>query len=831
MLPVFAGEGIHFNYERIALAQALDELVRTHGTPILFRKRQLKDITVSGECRECSLADALDRLLADTRFGWQKVGEQVVITRREVKPGGIRGRILHAEDERPLAGVDIYLLHPVAKNGSQRVYHKTRSTGDGSFSFSRLKTGPYGLRVAAAGLSEFQQKDIVVEENMVWDLTVRVTEVGVDVRERVVGPSSYQLLAEGPAPFQYLDKRQIAELPHLGDDIYRTVKPLPGAESDDIAATFRVRGSRSDEVQILLNGMELYDPFHMLEFGGLFSIIDPEVVGNLHVMTGGFPVQYGNRMSGVFSMQTSEPRENLHEVGLSVNNARYRTEGTFAEGLGRYQFSIRRGYVEILLDLVDDVEDVRPVYGDSVGRLQYALGERHNVTLNFLLSRDDFFFAEDPGEEIGGSHDNDYWWSQLQTAWNDRVSSDTTFYHAEIAHRRNGFDQVGSFQFSLADFRNFRYRGIKQDWEISFSPRTLLKAGWDWREEESRYDYSGWYRYTYPLMGTPEDRRQNQLRPEGRNLSAYAAIRRELTPQLTAELGLRYDNQDWLDAANVSPRLNMSYHPSRRLSLHLAGGRFYQPKGTHELQVGDDVTEFTRPEYADQLLAGVRYHFGNGVDLRLEAYLKDMKDLSTRYDNLFSVISAVPEFEEDRVAVNAEKGRAQGVELSLHYEPTGAYSWMFAYTHSKVEDWAEGAWLPRKWDQRHTAGLTFNYRRPGRWTFSSVLSYHSGWRATDYELLPPDETNPFFRIEVGDWYAGNFGEVQRLDLRYTNETFMRNGKGFRYFFDVANAFNRENPRGYDEIDVYVPYDRPAFTVPDTDDGLPLLPTFGMSYRF
>lgn len=129
----------------------------------------------------------------------------------------------------------------------------------------------------------------------------------VFLEEIVVTPSHTRIVAEQPEPRQSLGREEIRQIPHLADDLYRAVKQLPGAAGSDASATLNIRGGNADEVLVVLDGLELYEPFHLKGFLNVFSTIDSGAVGGVDLMTGGFPAEYGDRMSGVMDITTRAP--------------------------------------------------------------------------------------------------------------------------------------------------------------------------------------------------------------------------------------------------------------------------------------------------------------------------------------------------------------------------------------------------------------------------------------------------------------------------------------------------------------------------------------------
>jgi hypothetical protein len=148
---------------------------------------------------------------------------------------------------------------------------------------------------------------IVVRPGSTVSLRFDLVPVSVFLSEVIVTPSHFRLLGEQPESRQFLSREEVQQMPHAADDLYRAVKRLPGAAGGDLTAKINVRGGDQDELLVILAGVELYEPFHLKDFQSVFSIIDSEAVGGVDFLTGGFPVEYGDRMSGVMDISVATP--------------------------------------------------------------------------------------------------------------------------------------------------------------------------------------------------------------------------------------------------------------------------------------------------------------------------------------------------------------------------------------------------------------------------------------------------------------------------------------------------------------------------------------------
>ncbi len=71
-------------------------------------------------------------------------------------------------------------------------------------------------------------------------------------------------------------------LPHFGDDAVRALPFLPGVAANDTSAQFSVRGGLPRDTRFLLDGVEIVEPYHLKDYQGVFSIIDPRHLADLH---------------------------------------------------------------------------------------------------------------------------------------------------------------------------------------------------------------------------------------------------------------------------------------------------------------------------------------------------------------------------------------------------------------------------------------------------------------------------------------------------------------------------------------------------------------------
>ena len=123
----------------------------------------------------------------------------------------------------------------------------------------------------------------------------------IQLSEIIVTPGKFTIHG-GTQSTLSLSKKEIELFPLIDNDVARAAQIFPGVVSNDFSARFNVRGGEKDEILVRLDGMELFEPYHLQDFGGAISTIDLGLVRRADLLMGGFPAEYGDKMSGVFDI-------------------------------------------------------------------------------------------------------------------------------------------------------------------------------------------------------------------------------------------------------------------------------------------------------------------------------------------------------------------------------------------------------------------------------------------------------------------------------------------------------------------------------------------------
>lgn len=626
--------------------------------------------------------------------------------------------------------------------------------------------------------------------------------------ELTVVPSRISLFREDPAAPFSLSRDEIAALPHLGNDFFRALSLLPGVSANDISAQFHVRGARRDETQVLLDGQELFASYHLVDFDSALSVITSDVVESVDLTSGGFPVEYGDRMSGVLDMTTLRPTGDPRiRLALSVLNAQAGAFGTFRQGRGSWIVQGRRGSTDLVEPLLDSES---PTYWDVFGKLEYQFSDDQSLRINALVTDDRFQLEEDidgDRKRIRTAYDNAYAWiTHSAVPWRN-VHLSTALSRSRSDRDRRGSELEEDARFVVIDLRELDVLSLRQQWAIAATTRHLVSAGFELRRFKTSFDYLAEEEFDNDLADIREPGsdlpRTFQERFVEHHDSAHLADRVKLGDALTVEFGLRYDRHSQTRERVFSPRANLGWVVTKSGVVRLAWGQFSQSQRPYELQVEDGDTVFYPVEKAEHRVVGweqilPRWGRSSGLVLRAEVFQRRVDNPRPRYENLFEPFNNFPEVEPDRVRIAPESSLAEGIEVFLRGEWSQSTRWWANYTYSVTEDRIAGEWVPRLYDQTHALNLDLDHQFGLAWTLNLAWRYHTGWPTSPIGLqaVADDEGETVFEPVLGPVNSERLSPYHRLDLRVSRH-WRREKFDFTVFADVQNAYNRKNQAGFD----------------------------------
>jgi len=726
------------------------------------------------------------------------------------KVGSIEGTVIDCDTYQPLPGVNVIIVNTTMGAATDL---------NGKFLIMNVPIGTYQVEASMIGYQPEVKAEIVVSTNRVTMVTFELNQTVLDVEGIVVTADYFEKDKEKPVSAKTLTPQEISSLPGAVEDAFRVIACMPGVSSmSEKGANLIVRGGSRDENLTLLDNMEIYSPLHFSRPGGSMggiSVINTSLLNRVDFLTGGFPVQYGDKMSSVFEMQLKEGNRTGFNTDLNLNMAGFgiQLDGPIP-GDGTMLFAARRGFFDLLMDLFND--PAMPRYWDVVGKAAYDIGVSHRLSLVGFYYMDYFEQPPDSTDETKleriYTHKNENYGSAIGLNWRYLFSKHGYMLTA-AALTSNGWksrfideddaEPVGD------DIREDELH-LKSELIYKLSDAVELKSGFFGKAIDS--DHHCWSNAETTHTGVIIPAYTVRYNPSV-SYKAGSFLQATLRPfaLLSINAGLRYDYFELTNESKFSPRLGLSYHLTDKTTLNAAYGYYYQTPATYRVAL-DPTNTALRSSRAVHYIAGIEQLLRPDTKISVEVYQKDL-------DNVFV------DSDTSRVITNAGSGYARGIELYFQKKMSKNLVGSFAYTYS-VSKRKDSELLPEyysDYDQRHNLTLVSGYRLSDNWQIGLKFQYASGCPYTPVvDAVQIDEQ--WYCVD-GEHNSARYPDYHKLDIRIDYDFHFSNWTLTTYL-DVWNVYNRRNVFHY-----YYDVDDNGTIIREASLSFPMFPILGVSAQF
>ncbi len=716
----------------------------------------------------------------------------------------------------------------------------------GRFAIDGLAPGRVVLQARLLGYATTEQRvTIVANDTARVEIRLAQSAVVLGAMRTEARPLDRELFESKPNVGTVSITARAAEgVPKFGEpDVMRVVQLLPGVEArNDFSTGLNVRGGEADQNLILMDGYPIYNPFHL---GGLFSTFIDPMVGDITLMTGGFPARYGGRLSSVLEVNSAEEaRSGLHgSAEVSVLASTLQLGGAFAGGKGTWSVGGRRTYADKFVELIS-TNELPYHFRDEQAHASYAFTPTTKFSFTLYDGRD----ALDANiASFGDSTSTNPSGGTFSFGWGNTVGG-ATLSHSYARPNNAGvsrllFGNSGTVE-QRASISHFSTRldlgggaltlnNVVTDARVGGSLTTHTTA------HDRTYGYEvGQYRISY-LANSPQT--GTLLYDLSQRPVAGSVFIDDLwrpNSRWLIETGLRGDALSGRSWAALSPRLSAKFFVDSNFALTGAVGRFEQ--WTHSLAREDiPVRLFDFWLASDSVIpvssawhyiAGMERWFGTSRLARVEGFYKrygtllesnPQEDPGMRGDEFFPV-----------------QGNSYGVDVLLRQfdTPNHRFSGWVSYTYAvaaRIQDTLR--YFPGH-DRRHDINIVGTWRLKN-YLFGARFGYATGTPYTDIvgeivrRVYDPG-TNAYgtrggssqTEFVGGPRNAARLPTTQRLDLD-VSRTYHVRGATIAPYLSVVNAYDAKN------VFLYVFNYEKAPPTREAISQFPLLPSAGVTIRF
>lgn len=629
------------------------------------------------------------------------------------------------------------------------------------------------------------------------------TPDSIDSRELnevvVTGNSALQRISNMRLGAERLELSRLVQAPSFGgeNDIIKSIALLPGVHSEgDGGGGFEVRGGNASQNLVLLDGISLYNPAHVM---GIFSTFNDNAIGGATLYKGPIPATYGGASSSVLETTLAPgDMEHFHGSGtIGILAAKIKAEGPIVKDKLSFAVTGRRSYVDAFLKMIPKYRSTVMNFYDVTAKLRYRPSSSHLIDASFFISHDNMAVGKLMGMYWGNLGASVNWTARAS----DRVSFCTTasFTHYDPKMEMNIMDLDQTMRTFIHNYslnEKIRY-SINDSHSLEFGYRSQMlkvKSG-EWKlnssnekEIRSLWENSIWTDYT-GLFGEKFSV----------NLGARLNVSTVLTGNhfhnfmSSGEETNQFDDKTYVDA---EPRAGLKYSIT---PLHnIKAGFGMSSQNLHAIRSSATSFPFDRYALTSAVIKperSMQYGIGYSGMIESGAFDWSAEGYYRHISNVYDFMDGRGPF-SDIVLENiiaGGKGRCYGAEFMLRKNTgrlTGWIAYTISHTQTRIPGINDGKWYNATNDRRHDFSITAIYKISDTWDISGSWIFSSGQPLTapDVKYEIAGETCYYYSKRNSYMTPA----THRLDLAATY-THVGKKLTYQWAFGVFNAYCRYNP--------------------------------------
>lgn len=641
----------------------------------------------------------------------------------------IRGTVFEEVSEFPLPGVSIYLLNTDPIIG-------TSSTIDGSFKIENVPVGRYDIKISFIGYEPITLPNVLVHTGKSTEVNIPLVESATQLEEIVVTATTPKdlpindMAAVSARSFTVEETRRYAG----GlDDPARMAASFAGVSTSSAGNNgIIIRGNSPKSLQWRMEGIEIPSPSHFagsdVAGAGLVTMLSNQVLANSDFMTGAFPSEYGNALSGVFDLKmrngNNQEAEHAFQVGtLGVDIA---SEGPFSKkGKSSYLFNYRYSTFGL----------IEPFLPEDVNTIRY---QDLSFKLNFPTKAGEFSFWGIGGKDFGKKNeevvtdpsevefeedltDFEFGFNQGATGVSHKLNlSENTLLQTSLATTfKDAYwdvDRLNAQDELQPDSRVDNLTGTVSASTIlnhKFSRKHSTRTGIMHHQHFFNLDINETVNHQLPL--------ENKVDADGwsSRWQFFHQSKYRLYDDLTLNAGVHSQYFALNEQITLEPRASLTWHMNYEKSLSFGYGNHSQLEDMKIYQ----LTDATGAQPNQDLKLSRAHHFVISYDwlinenmrLKVEPYFQYLYDVPVIADSTFSMLNFEQDWFFNTALENTGTGRNYGVDVTL--EKFFSDNFYYLITGSVFESeytGGDGVWR----DTRFNRNYTFNVLVGKEWVIS-----------------------------------------------------------------------------------------------------------------
>lgn len=204
-------------------------------------------------------------------------------------PATVKGRIFDGESGESMPYTNVFI------SGTNI---GTMAFTDGFYIIKGLRPGTYTIKASYISYAVGSQT-VVLGPGEVLNLDFQLEVQAIMADPMDVQAERALVEVDNTGSSHYMSSKEMDAMPL--DQIVDLIATQPGVSLSD--NEIHIRGGRADDTMFVVDGISVNDP---LAGGGYGYQIDPSLINEIEILTGGFNAEYGQAVSGVVNVTTKE---------------------------------------------------------------------------------------------------------------------------------------------------------------------------------------------------------------------------------------------------------------------------------------------------------------------------------------------------------------------------------------------------------------------------------------------------------------------------------------------------------------------------------------------
>lgn len=632
----------------------------------------------------------------------------------------VSGVVTDVLTKETLPGANIFLLDHEPLLG-------TSTNADGSFQIKDVPLGRHDFQISFLGYKTKIISGILVSSGREVYLEIELEEEifegeGIEVVATISKDKPLNDMAYVSAKTFTVEETQ----KYAGglDDPARLVTAFAGVSSSGGIQhnAISIRGNAPKSVQWRLEGIEIPNPSHFAGLsvagGGGVTLFSSQLLSNSDFMTGAFPAEYGNALSGVFDInfRTENPNQREHAVQIGLNGLEFSSGGPFRKNSrATYLFNYRFSTLTLLMPLL-------PV--DGIIRYQDL---SFNIDLPTQKGGRFSFWG------IGGLDYQNFHAKKDSTEWK-YAAMDKTDLQADLGVGAMGIShsiiagKQGYLKTTLAVSGNkTQYDQDRINSSLNFDPelrvsnntsRIALKSYYN--QKIKRVNLRTGFeiqnlRYDIDLKARPDNQSAitQVMLGDGTAMlgQVYTQTDISITPKLSFLAGIHGQWFSLSDEVVPEPRAALNWQVSKKTGFSLGYGLHSQIEelGIYYVRNSDGIpNKDLKMSKAHHLVLGWNQRLGDQHRMKVELFGQRLFDVPVIADSSFSMLNFIQDLTFNETLVNKGQGENYGIEFTLERFLNKGYYYLLTGTlYTSEYKGGDGIWRKSRFAQTAIANALF----------------------------------------------------------------------------------------------------------------------------